>query len=162
MTDQINKELNKKYKTNKVHLYYSSRLRQQLSHQPTNSCRAEPWCCVGPERRERSTVSSVNLTRRQFGCGSAVLGVKDEQKRRKDTALWGASGGIVSERILLTNTLCDLLLRKSIIHSELKRKQALSSSVKMWGCLVLDVDKSANRSLVQSLRRLWKVSKWNK
>lgn len=105
MTDQINKELNKKYKTNKVHLYCSSRLRQQLSHQPTNSCRAEPWCCVGPERRERSTVSSVNLTRRQFGCGSAVLGVKDEQKRRKDTALWGASGGIVSERILLTNTL---------------------------------------------------------
>jgi hypothetical protein len=70
----------------------------------------------------------------------------------------------VSDSVWFTNTLCDLLVRKSIIHRVswwLRWKRVMSFSARMCGCMLLNADeKSANRSLAVVLgvsRCLWMV-----
>lgn len=92
--------------------------RHTLSHHFTNSCKPCPWCCEGTDSRDGGNVWSAFLIRFKLGCVELQSSVYRMKSKCKHTAFDQLSCTVLcrSEKVLLTSTLCDLLVRESSIQ----------------------------------------------
>lgn len=111
-------------------------------------------CASGEQRQQDHVISKFHNVTVWLG-RSAVACVEDEEKWREDTYLQRVNGERIKrmrDRELFTNTLCDLLGRKSEIHR--------ASCWLIWKCVWITVERFHIASTVLLVTELWNKG-WN-
>lgn len=97
------------------------------------------------EQRQENCVIRILDQMTVWMGGPAVIGVEDEEQRREDAALRGASRSKGEVREGVVDQHCHLLVRKFVIHSiswSSRWKRVESFFARMCGCRVLNAEES--------------------